>query len=280
MMPIKGITLAHTIYPSVSLRYFDDIDLLVRPEDGRQALESLKKIGYIIHPRAPKPDWHHLPPHVHHKHNTMIEIHTDLIRRSGPGWPIEDIWDRAGKASIAGLETWLMSDEDALIYTALHARHNLYNRLSYFLDGLLLAHKIPSDDANQRQLLIQAREAGGQAALAHILAAGSSLFDLETGLQVPRSTAEKWLANKIGGWQTLEPGRSPHKPGPLTKLIELLLMDSMGDGFRLAGRLILPEPEFISEGYGTENKTAGYGKRLLQRLGLAAGQLVKVVRNR
>jgi CNT family concentrative nucleoside transporter len=36
----------------------------------------------------------------------------------------------------------------------------------------------------------------------------------------------------------------------LTKLIELLLMDSLGDSLRLASRLILPEPEFVIQGYG------------------------------
>jgi hypothetical protein len=283
LMPVKGIALAHTIYPSISLRYFDDIDLLVPAEDGRRALESLKKVGYVIHPRAPKPDWHHLPPYIHEKHNTMIEIHTDLIRRASPGWPIDDIWHRAKKATIDGLETWLMSDEDALIYTALHARHNLYNRLSYFLDGILLALKIPADEANQQQLVVQAKEAGGRAALAHILATGSYLFDLAPTSSVSRSSVEKWLANKTGGWQNLQPGRSSLKQGPLTKLIELLLMDSLGDSLRLASRLILPEPEFVIQGYGegdSENKTADYGKRLWQRLGLAASQLVKVVRNR
>jgi hypothetical protein len=69
--------------------------------------------------------------------------------------------------------------------------------------------------------------------------------------------------------------------GPLPKLVELLLVDSLGDSLRLAGRLIAPPPEFVSQGYGGgENKTASYGKRLIQRLSLAADQLVKVVRNR
>jgi hypothetical protein len=283
VMPIKGIALAHTIYPSVSLRYFDDLDLLVPAEDGPRTLEAIKKVGFIIHPRAPKPDWHHLPPYIHHKHNTMVEIHTDLVRRAGSGWDIEGIWQRANKATLDGLDTWLMSDEDALIYTALHARHNLYNRLSYFLDGLLLARKIPPGSANQQQLAVRAREAGGQAALAHILATGSNLFALEPESipQLSRPTSAKWLANKTGGWQSLQPGRSALKQGPLTKLIELLLMDSLGDSLRLAGRLIIPESEFVSEGYGDgENKTASYGKRLWQRLNLAAGQLLKVVRNK
>jgi hypothetical protein len=46
-------------------------------------------------------------------------------------------------------------------------------------------------------------------------------------------------------------------------------------------QLMMALGEFVSQGYGGgENKTAGYGKRLIQRLSLAAGQLVKVVRNR
>jgi hypothetical protein len=280
VMPIKGMALAHTIYPVVSLRYFDDIDLLVPARDAAKAEETLQKNGFIVHPRAPKPDWHHLPPYIHHKHNTMIEIHTDLVRRARPGWDIEAIWHRAIRGEIDGQETWLMANEDALIHTALHARHNLYDRLSYFLDGILLALNIPLDEANSQQLAVQTKEAGGTAALAHILATGSRLFDLEVP-QLPRSKSHKWLANKVGGWQTLQPASSALQKGPLPKLVELLLVDSLGDSLRLAGRLIAPPPEFVSQGYGGgENKTASYGKRLIQRLSLAADQLVKVVRNR
>ena len=281
VMPIKGIALAHTIYPSVSLRYFDDIDLLVPAEKGPRALEILRKIGYIVHPRAPKPDWHHFPPYIHRKHNTMIEIHTDLVRRARPGWDIDQIWQRAERGQIAGQETWLMSPHDALIYTALHARHNLYNRLSFFVDAALLALKFPPDEENRRQLASLAAEAGGQAALAHLLAIGSLLFELPALPQIPRNGRQRWLAHKTAGWQSLQPGRSSLKQGPLPKLLELLLMDSLGDSLRLAGRLIAPPSEFVSQGYGhEESKTAGYGKRLRQRLGLAAGQFVKVLRDK
>lgn len=281
VMPIKGVALAHTIYPAVSLRYFDDIDLLVPAKDALRAEETLKESGYFIHPRAPKPDWHHLAPYIHHKHNTMVEIHTDLIRRARSGWGIDGIWQRAKKGELDGIDTWLMADEDALLYTALHARHSLYGRLSYFLDGILLAHKISTDEANVRQLVARAKAAGGTAALAHILATAGRLFDVEPLPQLHRTRTQKWLANKVGGWYTLQPGRPVLEKGPLAKILELFLMDSVGDSLHLASRLIAPPPEFVSQGYGDgENKKAGYGKRLLQRLGLAAGQLVKVVRDR
>jgi hypothetical protein len=281
VMPIKGIALAHTVYPTVSLRYFDDIDLLVPAGEAAKAEETLQRNGYIIHPRAPKPDWHHLPPYIHQKHNTMIEIHTDLIRRARPGWNIEGIWERAKKGAIDDQESWLMADDDALLYTALHARHNLYDRLSYFLDAVLLARQIPTDEAIWTNLMAKAGEAGGTAALVHILDTGSRLFDLESLPHLTRSRSQRWLANKVGGWQTLKPASTALQKGPLPKLIELFLMDSWGDSLRLAGRLIAPPPEFVSQGYGgSENKTAGYGKRLIQRLTLAAGQFVKVVRDR
>ena len=38
VMPIKGIFLAQTVYPSPVLRYFDDIDLLVPPAKGQVAI--------------------------------------------------------------------------------------------------------------------------------------------------------------------------------------------------------------------------------------------------
>lgn len=45
-LPLKGLHLAHHIYPSPGLRDMGDIDLLVRPRDLRAADEALRALGY------------------------------------------------------------------------------------------------------------------------------------------------------------------------------------------------------------------------------------------
>jgi hypothetical protein len=288
VMPIKGIYLAHAIYPSVSLRYFDDLDLLIPADAGSAALEVLRSLDFVIHPRAPQPDWHHLPPHVHRQHNTMVELHTDLLRRARPGWDIDQIWQRAQRGTLAGEETWLMSDEDALIYTALHARHNLYNRLSFMVDGALLARRLgldrqPPDRDTLQRLAELADEAGARCALVHLLETAKRLLELYLAPAGDCSLPRHWLAARTAGWQTLSPGRSSLRQGPLPKFIELLMMDSVGDSLKLVRRLVAPSPEFVAATYSQEDgrgPAIGYGRRLWRRVWLAGGQILKAVRNR
>ena len=96
VMPVKGMFLAHRVYQSVNHRYFDDIDLLVPVAAARDAVAVMHKLGYTVHPRAQKPDWHHLAPFWHEKSKVVVELHTDVIRRAQPGWAAETAPSAAG----------------------------------------------------------------------------------------------------------------------------------------------------------------------------------------
>jgi hypothetical protein len=284
-IPLKGIALAHTIYPSPTLRYFDDLDILVPAASAPVALATLQQLGYILHPNVTKPEWHHLPAHIHPQHGTTVEIHTDLIRRARPGWNLDEIWSRAQPGRIAGQDTLLLSTADALIYTALHARHNLFNRLSFFVDAALLARQLAETQGNSGELrgtkerldlALLARQAGAQTALYHLLSTSQSLFSLPPSPNPLIPTTSSWLSQRIAGWQTLTPPQSNLRQGPIPHLLELLLMDSWADSLHMAGRILFPPADFVQEGYGS----AGYGKRLLHRTGLATGQLLKLLRGK
>ncbi|MGH2537750.1 MAG: nucleotidyltransferase family protein, partial [Candidatus Promineifilaceae bacterium] len=175
-MPFKGLAMAHRHYASPTLRYFDDLDILIPAASADAALAVLAEAGYAPHPRNPRPDWHHLPPQVHRGHHAMVELHLDPARRFKPGWDVAGVWSRASRARLGAVETWLMSDADALVTVALHARHNLFDRLTYFLDAAVLLtalRKRPKELARAREL---AAEAGVAAALDHLLARTHALF--------------------------------------------------------------------------------------------------------
>jgi hypothetical protein len=281
VMPIKGIYLAQTVYPSLTLRYFDDIDLLVPASAGQAAVTILQDLGYIPHPRAPKPDWHHLPPYIHPKHNTMFEIHVDLVRRSRPGWDVDGIWRRAIQGRLGGLETWLMTWADALVNTALHARHNLYNRLSYFLDAALLARKLTEKGGTSPQLNELACKAGASCALAHVLRTAERMLTIDNLPEVPCPPTRRWLARRTVGWQSLAPSRNSLRQGALPKILEVSLMDSMGDSLRLARRLAVPPADFMMEMPDSDKGlTANYGRRFWKRISIAAQQLIQVFRGK
>jgi hypothetical protein len=280
-IPFKGLALAHTAYPSPSLRFFDDIDLLVRRELAEAAEAALDRAGFIPHPNAPRPEWHHLVPHIHRHHGTAVEIHTDLVRRGRPGWPVEEIRRRATPGEIAGVPCLLLAPADALLATALHARHNLYNRLSFFLDAALLARQLEGHLGPGGEVEALAREAGSRVALSHLLEVAGRLF----GAPLPGPpSAAPWrarLAARVGGWRELAPPAEGLRQGPLPRLIELALMDSWADTVAMAWRLLFPPADFVRAGYSGHGSAAGgYGRRIYRRARLAAAQLAHLRRQR
>lgn len=269
VMPIKGMYLAHQVYQSVNHRYFDDIDLLIPTANIHEAARLMHELGYIVHPQAEKPDWHHLAPYLHEKSKVVIELHTDVIRRAGPGWGVEGIWQRAERGRIADVETWLINPTDALIHTALHARHSLYRRLSFFLDAYLQSNQVELTAEGMARI----KQAGAQVALAYLQKEGARLFSVAAAGR-PLS-APAWrlaLTRRLAGSHLGDSQQNRLSAGPLPNLTELLLMDSWGHSGRMAYRLLFPPPQFLAEFYG-EEQTLNYGKRLFQRTRRLARQL-------
>jgi hypothetical protein len=280
VIPIKGVALSQQVYPSSSLRYFDDIDLLIKSEKGQLALTTLEDLGYEIHPNAPRPDWHHLAPYVHRRRGTMVEMHIDLVRRASPGWDIEGIWERSRKERLDSVEAILLSTSDALIFNALHARHNLYNRLSYMIDSALLGIRLLSEGSSYDQIANIAEDAGAVCALDHTLTSASRLFGLEAFPTIGCGRTGVWTAGRVAGWNSVVPSRSAIHQGPLSRLMELLLMDSLYDATSMVWKLIAPPRAFVAASSGNRQASvANYASRVWQRLRQAAKQLGRVVGN-
>jgi len=280
VIPIKGIAVSQQVYPSPSMRYFDDLDLLVEPQSGPDALNILKKIGYAEHPNAPHPDWHHLVPYIHRKRGTMIEIHVDLIRRSNERWNINGIWSRSRTAYLGDVSTLLLSSEDSLITSVLHARHNLYNRLSYFIDCALLARAMATDGQVTTRLSKLTREAGASSALGYVLSTASRLFGLEDMPGIDHGKVRYWPAKQIASWNSLDPKNATLRQGPLSKLMELFLMDSLRDSLSLAARLIAPPHSFIAENSNERVPLMRYANRLSRRIRHAIRQFGQLIQGK
>ena len=272
VMPVKGVFLAHRVYPSVNHRYFDDIDLLVPKPRARDAVAIMQRLGYVVHPRAQKPDWHHLAPFLHEKSQTVIELHTDVIRRAQSGWDVAEIWQRAERGRMAGVDTYLISEPDALIDTALHARHSLNKRLSFFLDAHLQLRRIQANNLD-KQLAQSVREAGASVALAYLEEVGVRILGFAAARHA--AAAPQWrlrLTDRLSNWDTLDRRNARQVEGPLPNLLELLLMDRWSHSARMGYRLIFPPPQFLAEFYGA-HQTRNYGKRFVARTRRFAQQI-------
>jgi hypothetical protein len=86
VLVLKGAALAHTLYPSPSLRPLSDLDLLVEPQAASRMQTLLRDIGFVAPPTPTDRrlvSHHHLPAAVRRQqqHLVQVEIHTDALSR-------------------------------------------------------------------------------------------------------------------------------------------------------------------------------------------------------
>ena len=279
LVPLKGVALAHTVYPSPSMRYFDDLDMLIPRDRGPDALAVLADLGYQPHPNAPAPEWHHLPPYVHPRHGTMVEIHLDLLRRTGPGWSLTGIWERLETAELDGQPASLLAPADALLHAILHGRHNLFHRLATFIDIGYLAEAVVA--AGQVDLLAElAAETGSRQLVGFAFTELEMLFGWRPlGMQQRRfalTPRQRRRLSRLIGWSSLDLTRRPTHDGPLARWREARLTDNWSQTGYYVRHLLFPPAEFVRQTYGAagESQSAGYSRRLLQRARVALRQFV------
>jgi hypothetical protein len=132
---LKGAHLAELVYPNVSLRPMDDIDLLVKESDLKTAEAALLQLGYAQHAadaeRMKSNNPHHLTPFTK-AGCKPIEIHW-ILPSMDLGW-IERAWERVQRVDLAGVPACALSPEDLLLHLAVHA--SLHHRFGIGLRPL------------------------------------------------------------------------------------------------------------------------------------------------
>jgi hypothetical protein len=143
---LKGAHLAESVHDNVALRPMGDVDILVKKTGVVRAGETLLALGYTSRQR-----WrdmvdaasHHLQPFT--KPNAApVEIHWLIVTQIGPNArvvhpfhiDVNGLWERAQPATIAGVQTHVLSPQDLLLHLCIHAsRHRKFRvRLRAFCD--------------------------------------------------------------------------------------------------------------------------------------------------
>ena len=127
VIPLKGIWLAHDVYPGKGMREMNDIDLLFRYDDLPEALRIVTEMGYLpeipIHMRENLQKSHHLPPLIR-KQIAVFELHWNITGPNKPYYIAPDtLWERARPGRMTGLDVMLLSPEDQLLHLALHTSY-------------------------------------------------------------------------------------------------------------------------------------------------------------
>jgi len=159
----KGGAWAHTDYPQPWCRPSIDLDLLIMPEQRRDAFAVLVRLGYT---RAGK-----LPGELVNGQEVFervivsgVTMTLDLHWRvSNRVWmtrllTTEDLIARAVPAPFAGPAARRMSDDDGLLIACLHptAHHPKYGAMKWTLDVALIARRVSSEGAQAFRARVRA----------------------------------------------------------------------------------------------------------------------------
>lgn len=162
-LPFKGPVLAVQVYGNVSLRQFADLDILVRKEDAPAAMEVLIAGGYRLRNMGVSAEPWADPVQNHvalHNGGTTVELHWSLTEIAFH-FPLEQqIRERTGTVSLAGVRVDCFLPEDLLLYLSIHAAKHFFGRIEWLAGIAEVIRKHP--DLQWSRVLDEAAAVGAR----------------------------------------------------------------------------------------------------------------------
>jgi|GEM_PF-613880 len=124
VIALKGSMLSDWLYGNINLRQFSDLDLLVPPEKGQEAVSCLKRIGYqsnypVLSNFISTTDMVHFQPMV--KNGVSVEIHICLHSKAEDYHVnLPEMWRQAVKLQLHGVDVMGLCPEDLLLHLCIH----------------------------------------------------------------------------------------------------------------------------------------------------------------
>lgn len=153
VIALKGVYFAEKYFGHIGARTTSDIDLLIRLEDLKKAIDTVKSLGFLMEAEV-IPGYFHcslskkLP---YSKIPLVVELHWSLIKEHTSRFAAEDIWNNSTSVGqFSHIKE--LSSQHTFYMILLHGwRHNL-NSLKYFLDIIQVINKM-NDEIDYRILL-------------------------------------------------------------------------------------------------------------------------------
>lgn len=142
---LKGAALAETVYPSIALRPFGDIDFLIKAEDLFKVEKVLMDLSFIKDEKIPDfadaqefMDYTYcFTQNVFKKQEPLsmyLEIHCNPLHLGSSQARLSQLWGRAMEIKIRGVSTFSLHPEDMLLHLCHHLYRHSYSRLMWFSD--------------------------------------------------------------------------------------------------------------------------------------------------
>lgn len=155
-IPYKGPILAAQAYGDVTLREFEDIDIVLRQRDMARANDILTALGFrpkfpwILSPGAASAL---VPGEYNYRdedRRMMVELHTELTLRHFPVPPdLDDLARRLVPVALSGHEVCTFAPEDGLPILCIHGSKDFWERISWVADIAELIQAYPQLDLDQ-----------------------------------------------------------------------------------------------------------------------------------
>lgn len=139
-IPYKGPVLALEAYGDLSLRDFDDVDILVAQKAFAKVHETMIRLGYRpgIAGLAPDTPSSVVPGEYKYYRDdcgSIVEFHTEQTLRHFPVPPdLEDFARRGVRMALSGREIMTLCPEDALVALCIHGAKDFWARLLWVAD--------------------------------------------------------------------------------------------------------------------------------------------------
>lgn len=255
--PLRGLALAECLYGDITARPMGDLDLLVRKQDLAEVAAILRDLGFREMDRRPgfAQAFYYTLKFFKDRHGWIIvEPHWSLAYPPfAERLDMEPVWRRCVRGRVAGVETWLLAQEELLLNLCLHLAHHDGSAplLWYYeLDRFLRQQEATIDWS---RVLILTQEAKLEFFLSKALGAVQALFAtpipghvLSRLAQEPPRSVEGRLVRWLAGASTVDGKES---------LAVLFTLTGFSAKLRYALALLFPTPEFMRLQYGLSRRS-------------------------
>jgi hypothetical protein len=233
---LKGPVIAHLAYGDVGLRSFGDLDIVMRPGDLPAAAGLLDELGfdsYLYDAEAVETKFFNAAETNFHRREDRLnlDVHWELAPRSCAFGPTgEGIWEHAITIECEGITLSTPSNEDHLLYIAVHNARHGWESLSQVCDAAFFINRVPLD---WETLLERAMVTRCTRMLSVALLLAHQVLTARVPPAVVAFAARDVAASKVAAQIGRELGGNVPSPGRFRNLGRLLrLMDRPVERFR------------------------------------------------
>jgi hypothetical protein len=184
---LKGAGLASTVYPTFSSRPMEDLDLLVRAEQGEEAWALVRRVGWRWDRREELDGFYrehqHYPP-LEDRDGTelKLELHTALFSAGNPFiLPANVLWGMSEPVPARGKGVYVLSPHLQVLHLSIHLAWSHMLRSACWRTCRDLSHLLGTRRVDWDELVALARGSHSATAVYWTLRLGRRL----TGLEVP-----------------------------------------------------------------------------------------------